>query len=554
MRLARRSLLGLLATVSGIALLPVRAARAQGSALPPGAFPVTAAMLVPETLFGTPTGRFRVDPARGPAPPPAAGRLARPPVIDPRAKGPAAEALRVLARRGLAAGLGGVLYDNRDRGHSALPPGLFPALARTAYGPELRAKTLDYGLAGRLVFPAATIGNSSTAITRGPLARSLPRLAMTEPGGPARAYAGYAGNALYVYPANADHDAVDRYPANWPAMLVSQGASHSDMPLLRALALALAALAPDTRAALEAEGRVAPTLQMLVRRAMPGTRTEADYLSGPAHPSVFAGGPDETRLVALAQALRPETVPPVVRLAVVAEDFSARFDPGMIAPEDTPGETLFDTPAAIARLWRAPAWRRHATLAATAPGATDIAWVCLRGDPAHVAIRPAPDGTRAEITLDWHDRRPIDPDPIDPDPIDADPGRLTDRVDIGAFARRGDGMHGAPAFFTVSFPAHEIRRFEPDPAVPGTLRTVSIDYDAIGRGAAFDPMLHASAPWTDRYAYDAAGGPSGFVRRVQGGAAAAWRDATHLADGTPMRLTRRRDRRGRTVLGVKPAS
>ena len=62
----------------------------------------------------------------------------------------------------------------------ALPSGAFPGLARLRYSPELRGD--DFGLALRFRFPAVVLGNSSTAITGGPNARSLTRLAMTEPG------------------------------------------------------------------------------------------------------------------------------------------------------------------------------------------------------------------------------------------------------------------------------------------------------------------------------------------------------------------------------------
>ena len=93
------------------------------------------------------------------------------PVLPPRPKTAALEILREHARRGRAAGNHGDLYDNRDRGHSTLAPEAFPQLAHVVYGPAARAADLDYGLADRLLFPAPTLGNSSTAITAGALWR-----------------------------------------------------------------------------------------------------------------------------------------------------------------------------------------------------------------------------------------------------------------------------------------------------------------------------------------------------------------------------------------------
>ena len=105
------------------------------------------------------------------------------PVLPPRPKTAALEILREHWKRGRAAGNHGDLYDNRDRGHSTLAPDAFPQLAHVVYDAAARAADLDYGLADRLLFPAPTLGNSSTAITAGALWRSLPRAAMTAPDG-----------------------------------------------------------------------------------------------------------------------------------------------------------------------------------------------------------------------------------------------------------------------------------------------------------------------------------------------------------------------------------
>ena len=175
-----------------------------------------------------------------------------------------------------ANGFTGILYDNRDRGHSRLAPELFPRLTHLVYGPALRDAGADQGLAGAFLLPAAVIGNSSTAVTAGPFARSLPRLAMTTGGGPAASARLYRNDHLYVYPEHRDHDAADLFPANWPYMVISQGSSRSDRAFLQAFVATLAAFPTDTFAAMRAEGLVAPTLQMILRRNLAGVAREAD--------------------------------------------------------------------------------------------------------------------------------------------------------------------------------------------------------------------------------------------------------------------------------------
>ncbi len=429
------------------------------------------------------------------------------PIIDPTDMAPEATLLRRMAARGLASGLAAVIYDNRDRGHSVLPPEAFPQMPHLVYPPELVAQGLDYGLAGPFRFPAITLGNSSTAVTARPEWRSQTRLMMTIPGGPARAADDYAANALYIYPEHADHDAADMYPAAWPYTLTSQGSSHSDKPFLRTVALILAAMRPDTRARLQAEGLVAPTVQMILRRTQVGVRSRADYLSGAAHPSAFhnrALAP--AAAVALANSLMPDAIPPVVRMNVLAEDFTGRS--GLTGQS----ERLFDTPSAIARLWRGPAFTRAITVSAAAttdPNGRPLRfdWVLLRGDPAAVTITPLDDaGSRARITLNWQAARPAPRTFVLPP--QAQPP-LSTRIDIGVFAR--NGVHdSAPAFVSVALPLHEDRRYAPGP--DGQMRLAEVDYDAVGRGQEFDPALWWSAPWRDRFAYDDTGALAGWSR------------------------------------------
>lgn len=417
---------------------------------------------------------------------------------------PALRRLAALEASGRAAGLAGVLYDNRDRDHSPLPPALFPQLTHVRYGPELRRSTADQGLAGAIRFPATTLGNSSTAIAGGPVPRSLPRLAMTVPGLAGSMAELYRSNHLYLYPEHRDHDEVDRFPANWPYMIVSQGSSHRDQAHLQALAATLAALPPETRARAEALGLVAPVLQMIYRRARPEGATREGYLSGAAHPGAFAAeGLDPLAMVALAEALAPDAIPPAVQIAVTQEDFT---DAAGLAGLS---ERLFDTPSAVARIWRGPQWRRSLTLSAAQtrdPNGRPLRfdWVALRAGADRLRIEPLDAaGSAARITLDWHDR------------FRAPGGIATDRVDIGVFADNGAHL-SAPAILSVSFPVHEARRYGAGGA--GGARLLQADYDADARGEVYDPLLHWSAPWRDVFAHDAGGRLAGWRREGPGGA------------------------------------
>lgn len=453
------------------------------------------------------------DLVRGPAGMMAAPALALPPddpslpIVAAFADDPAAARLRMLAAEGLARGFGGVLYDNRDRGHSALDPGLFPRLARLFYGFELMAENRDFGLAETLIGPAVVFGNSSTAITRGDRPRSLVREAMTRPGRPEQQARLHAANHLYVYPEHRDHDTVDLYPANWTYTLTSQGSSGSDRPFLRALAMTLAAFPEETFARMAAEGRVAATLQSILRRTLAPVATRADYLSGKAHPVVFdAALLRPERMVEAAALMRPDDIPPMVRIAVVTEEF--RAEAGLARLD----ERLFDTPAAIARIWRDFDWEREIVLSADATEDPDgrplrFEWRLLQGVPERVEIEPLDDaGRMARVRLRWHDAFDVPR---------SDGTRTTARVDIGVFASNG-GADSAPAFLSVSFPVHQKRLY--DTAADGTVRLASVDYDAIARGAAYDPVLHWSAPWTDVPRFDAQGRIAGWDRTARGGA------------------------------------
>jgi hypothetical protein len=127
-------------------------------------------------------------------------------------------------------------------------------------------------------------------------------------------------------------------------------AERSDLPAARELWARLAPLMRLQFSAYHSRGEGAflvahnllmPTVQMLLRASRKPVRAPEDYLLGKAHPVVFdSGSLDVTRMVAMARALKPDQVPPLVRLRVEEEDDTL---PGVDYFEAGPAEKLFDT-------------------------------------------------------------------------------------------------------------------------------------------------------------------------------------------------------------------
>lgn len=426
--------------------------------------------------------------------------LADRPIINPAATDATAGALRRLNAAGRAAGLAGVLYDNRDSGHSRLSPERFPQVARTEFDETFVSQNLHHGVAGRVRFPMPVVGNSSTALTQGPLARSLGRLALGDQASAMRSYRLFAANHLYVYPEHKDYDPEtgDRLLAHTPYFLLSQGSSRSDRPLVDAALAIIAALPPETKAAAEASGRLSATVQAVIRRTLLGVNSAEAYLSPAAHSPVI----DRRRLrplaaISYAASLAPGTLPPLVTLTV-ERDVTAR--PGVDYLARNLGEVIFTTPMAVARAWRSFDHDRRVTLKADATPAppegteTRFHWVLLQGDPDRVEIRPRDDtGRVVDIDLSWHDRFPVQ----------AGQPMLTPRVDIAVIADAG-GALSAPAIFSVLFPAHQARTYRHDLGGRPLLDSVQYNHPTDPRDYA-DPLIWPVAPWRDELLRDSEG-------------------------------------------------
>ncbi len=414
---------------------------------------------------------------------------------------PVSKQLNDWYRSGQAAGNYGDLYDNRDRQHSSLNQKLFPQLSFTRYSEAAKEAGIDNGLNDKILFNTITIGNSSTAVTKGPYWRSLPRLATSLPRTAQLLYLQYVQNQMYIYPSVHDYTEKngDVFLANTPYMLVSQGRSGSDRPLLHIVAGILAAFQPEVKDYLKKNGLVMPTVQMLLRSGNLRLFREAEYLTPKAHPPVFSDRDvDMPLIIRKTNALKIEEVPPMVKLTVLS---ASEPEGGIDDFSRIKEETLFATPSAIARVVRSTARDTKLTLSTEdtiiqTGQKIKYHWVVLQGDKDKITITPKNEaGTEAEITVSWHA----------PFAGSNPPNLTTSRVEIGVFADNGMNI-SAPAFVNFLFPANQVRTYD----AAGNIQ--SIDHKAADQSRYVDPQVFAHRNWRDDYSYDDKGNLIGWTR------------------------------------------
>ncbi len=329
-------------------------------------------------------------------------------------------------------------------------------------------KLSKHWAAQRILLPHVTFGNSSTSAPAH-LGGSNPRSYYVSQFGLTFLQNQYTKNNLYIYPEHRDHDPGhngsfilpsgareegygDMYPTNTPYLIISQGSSGSDQPFMRSLPSVLAAFRPEVKKKLSDTGTIMPTIQMLLRSTNKHLADSKEYLTGKAHPTVFEGSwVDELALVQKAHALELKSLPPIVRLSVIEEDRALQgvdyFDPNFT-------EALAYTASCVARVHRSKALNHR--LVISAAGSFDhnkspltYTWVILRGDPDKIKIVPKrADQSVAEITVAWHERRPVAPGA----PLESN------RVDVGVFVHNGTN-YSAPAFVTVCTLDREFRSY-----------------------------------------------------------------------------------------------
>ena len=434
---------------------------------------------------------------------------------------------------GTAAGNGGDIYINRDRGHSMLAVGDFPLLTTLRFPNDARRYEVDLDLPN-MVFKNSpfVFGNASRARVSGPFWRSNARAAMMDPYAATRMNRFYLDNQFWVFPAHMDFgqkDLGDIFPARTPHFLATVGSSYTDQPFLRAAVAAAASFARPTRQALLRRHLMAPTLQWLLRRTRKGINTEQDYLTPKAHPVAFAAKDlDVLSTVKFAHALRPEQIPPVAMLTLVnSKIFPVRLPRPVRDYPDPNGELIFATPTAIAFALRGlEAERTFLVQAHTFPerdSSATFAWCVVGGDASAVKISPplgetlaSPETGLAQITID---RR-----------------NLKDRLDIAVFAKSHGTEWGAPSFITFMPIPFEKRTYDANG------RLISID-NANPEGRYADPFLALPRQWKDTFSYDSDGKLLGYVRTIGNQEVAAFtangeRIVERNADGSPKKTVR----------------
>lgn len=398
--------------------------------------------------------------AQSSVPAPDIGQLKKKPIAV--GGGKVGDLLRQWWKDGTASGNAGDFYDNRDGDHSPLNLAPWPQMSAIKYSPA-DIKLRRNWAAQHVIIPHVTFGNSSTSAPAH-LGGSNPRRYYVSQFGLSFLYDEYTKNNLYIYPEHRDHDPGhngnrpggegfgDLYPTNTPYLIISQGSSGSDQPFMRMMPVVLAAFRPDVKKKLTETGALMPTIQMLFRSCNKHLKDPKEYLTGKAHPTVFEGSwVDELAMVKAAHALTLDSLPPMVQMRVLEDDTATNgidfFDLG-------PSEVLGYTPACIARIHRGRAYQQR--LVVDAGASYDLnkkkltyTWVILRGDPAKIKIVPKKDDQSVvEITVAYHDRRPIAPG----SPMESN------RVDIGCFVHN-DAHYSAPGFVTVHTLDREARAY-----------------------------------------------------------------------------------------------
>lgn len=431
---------------------------------------------------------------------------------------PAGLLLRQWFDEGSAAGHHDDFYDNRDKGHSALDLSRYPQLRPLPYTAEQIAAGADYGIP-RVIRPETVLGNASLS---GPAVNgaSIPRLFYSTPEGLAFLSSQYFGNQLYIYPEHQDHDPAaplgtgwgDLYAVNTPCLLISQGSSGSDQPFLNAVAMTMASFSPEVKKILRERKLLFPVIQQILRSSLKTLTAPGDYFTGVAHPSAFdAATLAEEKMMRLAHAMTPATLPPVFRLQVTASSPAPRRGIDFFEGPAHDRENLADEGVVIARLFRGMARERRLTVGVadspdTGKNPPVYEWKLLRGDPALVTITPSTSTFAAEIIVTYGDLPQAVPGPA---------GLTSRRIDIGVFTRNQD-VYSPPALITFSFLPNEKRHYDPK-----SERLLSVDYSFAG--SFVDITLSSGKSWRDTYLYDKPAGPLiGWQREEPGKALAVF--------------------------------
>lgn len=419
--------------------------------------------------------------------------------------------LREWFAAGTAAGHAGDYYDNRDGGHSALDLATFPQLRALPYLESQREQKKDYGPPGE-IRPETVIGNASLS---GPAVggASIPRLLYSTREGLGFLSAQYLANQLYVFPEHEDHDHWispgigwgDLYAVNSPYLLISQGSSGSDLPILRAVAMTLASFKPEVKDQLRRQKLLMPVVQQILRSSLKTLENREDYLTASAHPSAFSADLiDEEKMMRAAQAMTLQTLPPLFQLELVRESPAPKSGVNFFEGPGRESESLADQGMVIARVFRGMDREREITVRVArvqewAGRPVRIHWRVLRGDAESVTLTQSETAPEATIRVKWTKPGWTAPGPL----------RITSRrIEIGVFADNGES-YSPPCFVTFYFLPNEQRRYDDQDRI--------LETNYLFNGSFTDVTLTSTKPWRDLYHYDQRSGAlTGWTREEEG--------------------------------------
>ena len=419
--------------------------------------------------------------------------------------GKTGEKIREWQLEGTASGNYGDLYNNLDAGHSTMDLKFFPEMTAVKYCKAAISNHIESTGATMLSFGGIpVIGNCSMAMTQGPNWRSIARYAQGFTG--QYLLAQYLSNAIYVYPQHRDYlptIANDVFPSRTPYLHIAPGSSWTDKPILAAMASALAAMKPDTKKEIIRRRQLAPVMWYLLHSSLNAVAKREDYLTPQAHPLILNGAQlDTLKLVELAHSLETNALPPLVAFRVTRE-VGAASTPFVDFFDNAAGERLFETPFAVARVFRNMNYSRKYTLEA-APVSNDSRrkfsyhWILVQGDPKHVRIATRGDGNRiADVEIDY--QGPLFDTPF---------GIQSSRVDIALVGDDGQ-CYSPAAFFSCFFLNNEKRVYSEKQKI------ISVDY-ASAAGNYVDTEVSLRKDWKDLYFYDALGQVAGWTRFREG--------------------------------------
>lgn len=295
----------------------------------------------------------------------------------------------------------------------------------------------------------------------------------------------------------------DCLPANIPFQFAVAGSEQSVSNVQRALDAAAAALRADLRDRLRESRLLSPTVNWMLRRTLFSATDSRTYLKARNHAAaVSEANVNVSNLLALARAMTPSAVPPVVALYSADETRRNLTCPPAVPGVDYPGihpERTYRTPFGIGMVLRAPQCRRTFRFRAVAwPNPrlkVTFAWVPVTSSVwIHGWPGKQPKDGYAAFTVDMRS---------------IPRGR---RLDVAVFAKAEGGFWGPPSVISFYVSPYEARSYAKD----GTLQKIQY-LPALKVPPPYDlSPICLPADWTDYYQCDEKKRLFGFDRARPG--------------------------------------